>query len=382
MKTDSAKWLTLRAGASLSALLLGAGLAGCAGEISDVDRAQARVDAREQDVADAQDELIAASEDFCDASKTYIVALDRYGDVLHDTAPTVGDVRDAGSDLAEPAEEAFAGAEAAFEAQEALYVAEQELADALVALAEAEAGPTGTPVDPGAAPTSPAPLAPAASVDRVRQAEAEFAGAQEAVTDSTPLADASQIFNSAAVALEMAWLRLFADAGCLTDEQAQQAAAAASAYTMALQQDLTDAGYYAGAIDGIYGPQTVQAVQDLQESSGLPVTGTVDNATAAALQAELLALGGAAAQESLATTAAIQQTLKLVGFWDGPVDGVWTPELTEAVKAFQVELGVEPTGNVDAATITAFQQALADLQQPDPAPSAEPTSEPTASATP
>ena len=168
----------------------------------------------------------------------------------------------------------------------------------------------------------------------------------------------------------MAWLRLFADAGCLTDEQAQQAATAASAYTMALQQDLTDAGYYAGAIDGIYGPQTVQAVQALQESSGLPITGTVDSATAAALQAELLALGGAAAQESLAMTAAIQQTLKLVGFWDGPVDGVWTPELTEAVKAFQVELGVEPTGNVDAATIAAFQQALTDLQQPAPAPSA------------
>ena len=47
----------------------------------------------------------------------------------------------------------------------------------------------------------------------------------------------------------------------------------------------------------------------------------MDKATADALQAELVALGGAAAQESVATTAAVQQTLKLVGFWDGPVDG-------------------------------------------------------------
>ena len=152
--------------------------------------------------------------------------------------------------------------------------------------------------------------------------------------------------------------------------------AAVSAYTMALQQDLTDTGHYAGAIDGVYGPATVAAVEDVQKSNGLPVTGTVDKATAAALQAELLALGGAAAQESLATTAAIQQTLKLAGFWDGPVDGVWTPELTDAVKAFQTELGVEPTGTIDAATITAFQQALSDLQDPDPAPSTEPSSEP------
>ncbi len=135
-------------------------------------------------------------------------------------------------------------------------------------------------------------------------------------------------------------------------------------------------------IDGIYGPATVAAVEDVQKANGLPVTGTVDKATAAALQAELLALGGAAAQESLATTAAIQQTLKLAGFWDGPVDGAWTPELTEAVKAFQVELGVEPTGNVDAATVAAFQQALTDLQQPDPEPSTEPSSEPEESPTP
>ena len=76
----------------------------------------------------------------------------------------------------------------------------------------------------------------------------------------------------------------------------------------------------------MYGPATVAAVEDLQEANGLPVTGTVDKATAEALQAELEALGGAAAQTTVATTAAVQQTLKLAGFWDGPVDGVWTPD--------------------------------------------------------
>ena len=207
------------------------------------------------------------------------------------------------------------------------------------------------------------------------QAESEFAAAQGAITDDTPLTDASEQFNSAAVALEFAWLRLFVDAGCLSDEQTLQAQAAASAYTTALQQDLGQAGYYAGAIDGIYGPETVGAVESLQEANELPVTGTVDNATAEALQAELLALGGAAAQESIATTAAVQQTLKLLGFWDGPVDGVWTPALTEAVQTLQIELGVEPTGAVDAATIQAFHTAIEELanaespETPEPAPS-------------
>jgi peptidoglycan hydrolase-like protein with peptidoglycan-binding domain len=102
----------------------------------------------------------------------------------------------------------------------------------------------------------------------------------------------------------------------------------------------------------------------------------VDRATAAALEAELVALGGAAAQQAVATTAALQQTLKLAGFWDGPVDGVWTPALTEALQAFQAELGVEPTGTVDAATITAFEKALADLKEPA-TPSETPAVEPT-----
>jgi len=382
VKIDSAKMLTFRTAAVLSVALLTLGFAGCAADVSDVERAQAQVDAKEQAVEDAQAELTAASDEFCQASETYIEALDRYGDVLNDTAPTVGDVRTAGADLTEPREDALGGADAAVQAQADLTTAEQELADARAALAEAQVSASVSPIDPGPAPTSPAPLAPAASVERVTQADSEFAAAQDAVTEDTPLADASELFNSAAVALEMAWLRLFADAGCLADEEQEQAVAAVSAYTAALQQDLADTGHYADAVDGVYGPATVAAVENLQASHGLPVTGTVDKATAAALQEELLAIGGAAAQESLATTAAVQQTLSLAGFWDGPVDGVWSPELTEALQAFQVELGVEPTGDVDAATIAAFQKALTDLQEPDPAPSGEPSSEPTASATP
>ncbi|SIO29509.1 Peptidoglycan-binding (PGRP) domain of peptidoglycan hydrolases-containing protein [Agromyces cerinus subsp. cerinus] len=352
-------------------------LAGCTEGADSVDRAKAQVTAKEKAVASAQAEFDAASEEFCGASSDYISALDRYGDVLNDTAPTVGDVQVAGADLADPRDDAFDGAEAAVDAQQALAVAQQELVEAQTALAAAEAGPTGTPSVVPPAPTS-TPLAPTASVDRVKQAEAEFEDAQGGITEQTPLADASEQFNSAVVALEMAWLTLFADAGCLTDDQQVQAVTAVGAYTFALQQDLATAGYYTGTVDGVSGPLTVQAIEDLQEANGLPVTGTVDKATAAALQAELVALGGAAAQESLASTAAVQQTLKLVGFWDGPVDGVWSDELTAALQAFQTELGVEPTGAVDAATIAAFERAIAELTAPDaePSPSATPTSPP------
>ena len=376
MRTESSRMPGLRAAAIVLVTLVAVGLAGCS-DSSGVDRAQAQVTAKEKALTQAEADFTAAAGAFCDASKDYIVALDGYGDVITDTAPTVGDVTAAGADLAKPGKDAFDSAEAAVEAQQSLTVAQQELVDAQAALARAQAGPSGSPTVVATEVPSATPLAPAATIDRVEQAEADFDAAQGAITDETPLAEASEHFNSAAVALEMAWLRLFVDAGCVPDEQKQVAEAAVRAYTTALQTDLATAGRYTDAVDGVYGPATVAAVEDLQEANGLPATGTVDKATAAALQAELLALGGAATQEALATTAAIQQTLKLVGFWDGPVDGTWSPELTEAVIAFQTELGVEPTGVVDAATIAAFEKAIAELTAP-----ASPSPEPSASATP
>jgi murein L,D-transpeptidase YcbB/YkuD len=370
----------------IAGTLLLAVLAGCGSDSdgsSAVDVAKARVSAAEEDLADARAGFTDASTEFCSASEDYILALDRYGDVLTQTAVTVGDVNDAGSDLEEPREDAMSGAEAAVAAQQAVVDAEQDLAAAKAKLKAAKNPGSSTAAAPTAS-SSPTPLAPEATVNRVERAEQELKAAQQGITDSTPLAQASQQFNAAVVALEMAWLRLFAQAGCLIDEQQVQAEAAVRAYTTALQTSLRDAGYYDGEVDGIYGPMTVEAVQALQEAHGLPSTGTVDRATAAALQDDLDAQGGAVAQQELTATAAVQQTLKLAGFWDGPVDGMWTPALTEALKDFQTALGVEPSGTVDAATLAALEKAIAEARvEPSASPTSEPpTASPSATGTP
>ena len=121
-------------------------------------------------------------------------------------------------------------------------------------------------------------------------------------------------------------------------------------------------GYYEDEIDGIYGPQTVEGVKRLQADSGLRKTGFVDRATAQALDDLLAELGEEAAAAEMTHTAAVQTVLTLTGHWTGPIDGEWTEELTAALQAFQTELGVEPTGEVDAATLAAFQQAIAALE--------------------
>jgi peptidoglycan hydrolase-like protein with peptidoglycan-binding domain len=202
-------------------------------------------------------------------------------------------------------------------------------------------------------------LLPAATIERVAQAESDLASATGGISDDTPLVQAGAQLNAAAYSLEIAWLRVLADAGCLTDEQEQQAIASVTAYTASLQEALTVTELYTGPIDGLYGPATVDAVEKLQESAGLPVTGLVDRATADALEAAVLASSSDDIRLSIAQTAAVQSVLTAVGFWEGEVDGKWTPELTEALMAFQTELGVEPTGAVDPATLSALEQAIA-----------------------
>ena len=375
-----------RALATVAAVILGVTACSSGSGEGAVAVAQARVTQKEAALSAAKAEATAASTAFCTASQTYITAVDRYGDVLNATTPTVGDVRSAGQELSAPRQTAFDGADAALKAHQQVSVAEQELASAKadleVAQAKAQGNTSTTPAAPTtSSTTTPAPFVPAATTNRVKQADTDFQTAIAGITPETPLVQAAQRFNAAAVALEMSWLALFADAGCLTDSQTEQAQAAVHDYTAALQGSLGKAGYYKGEVDGVYGPATVEAVEALQKAHGLPVTGTVDKATAAALQADLQAKGGAAAQTAVASTAAVQQTLKLAGFWDGPVDGTWTPALTDALKAFQIKLEVPATGTVDAATVAALQEAIAEAKTRSPTSTAPASSPPSTGTT-
>jgi murein L,D-transpeptidase YcbB/YkuD len=356
--------------------LLGLGLTACTRSSgSELEAAQTRVADAQKSVDDATTALEQANTAFCSETKDYVTAVDRYGKVFDEKAATVGDVTTLGSDLAQPRDSTTSAAQDVLDAHDALNAANLELADAQSALAVATASASGKPEktpSPTENPPSSSPGVPSASVDRVRQAEADLEAASTSITDQTPLVQAGQTFTSAAFALEMAWLNLFADAGCLTDEKSKEVAAALRDYTSALQTDLKTAGYYTGKVDGVYGPQTEQAVEDLQKATGLPVTGLVDRATRAALDQAVAGKGQDAAAEDVIEATSVQTTLKLAGYWDGPVDGEWTPELTAALKQFQKALGVPPTGAVDAATLAALEATLA-AKPPPSKPTPSPT---------
>ena len=49
------------------------------------------------------------------------------------------------------------------------------------------------------------------------------------------------------------------------------------------QRALNDKGFSAGAVDGVMGPHTEQALRDFQQSQGLNATGNLDQPTLSAL---------------------------------------------------------------------------------------------------
>jgi peptidoglycan hydrolase-like protein with peptidoglycan-binding domain len=355
-------WLSGGPRIGVVAIVVGVALtAACSGdpEESALTVAETAVTKAENDLEAAEEAAADASAALCTSASDYITAIDRYGDVLTDSPATVGDVRTAGADLADPSEEVQSAAADVTRTQKGVVDAQEDLADAQEKLVAAQAaaatdGATPEPAEPAPTPTTPTPAVPAATIDRVKQAESDFESAADGVDDATPLIEAAEEFNSAAVALESAWIQLFLQSGCLSDDDQAEAAEAVGAYTTALQQALTDAGYDPGPVDGLYGPKTVAAVKELQADSGLAETGTLDKATDAALRVKLAEAG----VDEGVTTAALQQTLKLAGYWDGEIDGVWSDELTAAVEQVQSDLGIEVTGAVDARTIAAAQDAF------------------------
>lgn len=348
----------------LAVVVVAALTVGCGSQASDLEKAQAEVRARTEAVNEAQAAFDTARNAFCTDAAGYVSALERYGKVFTDAAATVGDVRTLGADLERPHDEAASSAQAAVDAHQDLVGAQAELAEAQ---ADLEALTAGAPTSaPAASTTTSTTLLPAATVERVQTEQRELAAALEGVDEAIPLVQAGQQVNAAAYALEAAWLRVLAEAGCLSQEQAVQAHAALTGYATAVQTSLKTVGFYGGEIDGIYGPATVEAVQAFQRASNLPVTGYVDQATAAALESLLTAAGGEAAAQAVAATAALQTTLKLAGHWHGSIDGQWTQALTDALVAFQTALGVPATGIVDTATLEAIRQAISAAQPPPP----------------
>ena len=150
-----------------------------------------------------------------------------------------------------------------------------------------------------------------------------------------------------------------------------------------MQQKLIAAGIAVhGGADGIFGPSTKAALESFQKAKGLPVTGTVDAATAGALAgvtatSNVAPAAKPAAQPSSSASLAglkigsrgdqvkrAQQIIMSVGFTVvGGADGIYGVLTASAVKSFQNANGLAVTGAVDGPTAALLEQ-LGGSKQP------------------
>lgn len=172
-------------------------------------------------------------------------------------------------------------------------------------------------------------------------------------------------------------MRVVVDLRFDLSEYRAQVAPRLVAFIASVQSALAELGYYTGPIDGQFNDDFRAALIAFQTDNGLEPTGEIDSETLAAIQANL-EVGSAALTASIAE---IQQLLTDLGYFTGPIDGRVTPALGDAIRAFQTDLGVEPTGILDAATLRAIYQAGVQSGTPVEPPEPPPTTTTTVPAT-
>jgi peptidoglycan hydrolase-like protein with peptidoglycan-binding domain len=137
---------------------------------------------------------------------------------------------------------------------------------------------------------------------------------------------------------------------------------------MQVQDRLRQATAYHGRVDGVWGPDSQAALERFQQGRGLQVTGQLNPATAATLglsPAELVAAAQGPVPpvavppppiETLSPAAVrnVQARLRALGFYRGAVDGIWGPGTQVGLERFQQGRGLQPTGQINPATVAAL----------------------------
>ena len=139
----------------------------------------------------------------------------------------------------------------------------------------------------------------------------------------------------------------------------------ADAHVEAIQAALRDAGYYSGAVDGLVGEQTKQAIAEYERKLGWAPTGAASRALLAALQADLSAQDRANAAGVTGTVlivpdsrvAEVQEALSKAAYGPLRADGVFGPQTREAIIRFQQDHGLPATGEINDALMVELRAA-------------------------
>lgn len=129
-----------------------------------------------------------------------------------------------------------------------------------------------------------------------------------------------------------------------------------------LQQQLKTLGYYSGSVDGTYGSGTVAAVENFQRVNNLKVDGKAGPAT----QSKLYGTSAAAntyttlrEYDEGSSVTELQYALYELGYFDGPIDGVYGATTKDAVRAFQINNNLKVDGIAGSNTLQVVYSSTA-----------------------
>ena len=145
-----------------------------------------------------------------------------------------------------------------------------------------------------------------------------------------------------------------------------------------LQRKLRDIGYYSGALDGVYGSGTEEAVRRFQRDRGLTSDGIAGPITLTALDTEAdritiegntfdlsIGLPPQPTSEVLRPTPTpsievmmLQEQLRALGYYSEAIDGIYGAQTQTAVMRFQRINGLIPDGFVGDQTKQALRQSI------------------------
>ncbi len=135
-----------------------------------------------------------------------------------------------------------------------------------------------------------------------------------------------------------------------------------------IQLELRRRGYSIPGTGGQMNPETREAIRDYQRGRGLTVTGEPSRA----LLDEMRAVDDAGAQDLQLTReqrVEAQRALNARGYNAGPPDGVLSPLSRLAIQRFQVDSGLEPSGQLNQMTLELLGVLAV---EPEPPPVLEP----------
>ncbi|BAZ04241.1 peptidoglycan-binding protein [Calothrix sp. NIES-3974] len=148
-----------------------------------------------------------------------------------------------------------------------------------------------------------------------------------------------------------------------------------------IQRCLRQLGIYNGPITGYFGSQTETAVRQFQSRNGISAIGVVGPQTSRALQSRCQAAarppaspsnpGGLRVGSRGDAVLRLQQNLRQLGFYTGPITGNFGTQTQQAVIRFQRAYGITPNGVAGPQTLATINRLIL-AERPVPIPQPQP----------